>query len=1316
MADFNAEPYWDDFEATNGALEKNYMRILFRPGYAVQARELTQIQSIVQNQIKLFGNHIFQDGSPVIGGHLTLDSSVSYVKLERQDADNIDVDLENFLGVTVFNSSVPKTRARVIQTFDNETDRTLVVKYLRGAPFTAGQTLTTAAGATAIVAAGANIVGPASVVTINQGVFYVGGFFVTVLPQTIVLDAYSNQPSYRIGLQINEEIVTESLDAALLDPAQNSFNYQAPGAHRYQFGLELAKRTLGSVDDRRFFELLRVENGVITKQVSYPIYSELEKTLARRTYDESGNYAVKPFKINLTANNTGGTENTSSFIVNIEPGKAYVRGFEFETIGTNKLSNVRARTTKLNKDKELSVYYGNRLQITDIQSGTGGFIFSEDLDEFDIHCVPSGSVDLTGDSAKYAATKIGTAKLRNFDRAGSATNFHMYMTDVNFSPIITTVKATEAQRNYIRLQDNFSAITNAYVGGTISIVNSNGGLGNTATIVSYDGSTKIATCDLNFKTAPVTDTLISLSLPVSTAESVYVVNPTSYSSANLRANVALTSKVGEESTGNTYIEDASFDVNLFKIPNYYVKYEGEDNVDLYRRLPYKNVIFPSGVYNLVLNVPDELDFGADGELVSTADIQENLIVIPRTGTSAGQVLSLTYGSVTRTTNQSLLINTGLATFTGDVYVTVKVTQAEDNRRRVKNLVEANTALTAFDTPTNGIAVDGYGGVRINPSRGIAWFMTANTIMKVPGEKQSLFTPDVVAIKKIYDSANVSHAPNTTNMIDITDRYLFDSGQTDNYYDYASITLKPGSAPPSGQTAVLFDYFWHSGIGYLSAKSYTEDLYNSERIPIYKSKNGKTYNLRDTIDLRPIRDSAVPISGPTVAPYVTEKISPKVNVASGGFTVIANTSLTANTLIPPLTTGVVIKIGNEFKTVSSIINTNAVRVSTEFSASATNTDIYVVRNNMQYGGTLIQRPTDPFELDYEYYLPRIDKVVVTKDKEFKILNGVPSISPEEPVEDDNSMPICTMKVPPYTATLSSVILTPIENRRYTMKDISIIDEKVKAIDNYLKLKQSESDVISDPPKSPSTPTIDKPIYGTVVDEFDDLGVVDTNIDFACSIENGRLSTYKIVETFALQPTNSGLVNDKFVTLGYTEVPAVTQRAATLDRSESVQTAIIAKYEGYLTLTPESDYFYSTQHQPVNTNWYGRNNELRQETGPTALSVDDLLLSSIGYTGYENYIPKYVVGTSQPTAGQYVVYNYHYSQQPTQFEPVTLVPVPRNSTGAAPYTTINNYWSPTNNSLTPNDYFDYSSYESSWEQNTNLSASRSSIEDLYRFDLK
>ena len=59
---FNIEPYFDDFSE-----DKNYHRILFRPGYSVQARELSQLQSILQNQIERFGNHVFKDGSKVYG-------------------------------------------------------------------------------------------------------------------------------------------------------------------------------------------------------------------------------------------------------------------------------------------------------------------------------------------------------------------------------------------------------------------------------------------------------------------------------------------------------------------------------------------------------------------------------------------------------------------------------------------------------------------------------------------------------------------------------------------------------------------------------------------------------------------------------------------------------------------------------------------------------------------------------------------------------------------------------------------------------------------------------------------------------------------------------------------------------------------------------------------------------------------------------------------------------------------------------------------------------------------------------------------------
>jgi hypothetical protein len=76
---FNYDPYYDDFDE-----DKNFLRILFRPGYAVQARELTQLQTILANQIEKFGNHIFKSGSPIVGGKISLDDKANYITLESQ--------------------------------------------------------------------------------------------------------------------------------------------------------------------------------------------------------------------------------------------------------------------------------------------------------------------------------------------------------------------------------------------------------------------------------------------------------------------------------------------------------------------------------------------------------------------------------------------------------------------------------------------------------------------------------------------------------------------------------------------------------------------------------------------------------------------------------------------------------------------------------------------------------------------------------------------------------------------------------------------------------------------------------------------------------------------------------------------------------------------------------------------------------------------------------------------------------------------------------------------------------------------------------
>ena len=74
--DFNVSPYFDDFTE-----DKKFHRVMYRPAFAVQARELTTQQSIVQNQIEQFGDHVFTHGAMVIPGQISFDANYYAVKL-----------------------------------------------------------------------------------------------------------------------------------------------------------------------------------------------------------------------------------------------------------------------------------------------------------------------------------------------------------------------------------------------------------------------------------------------------------------------------------------------------------------------------------------------------------------------------------------------------------------------------------------------------------------------------------------------------------------------------------------------------------------------------------------------------------------------------------------------------------------------------------------------------------------------------------------------------------------------------------------------------------------------------------------------------------------------------------------------------------------------------------------------------------------------------------------------------------------------------------------------------------------------------------
>jgi len=268
MLNFNVDPYYDDFDPS-----KNFHRILFKPGAAVQARELTQSQTILQNQISNFADNIFSQNTPVTGGKVTVNLNCSYIKLNRQySGQNITVGQYNNLTILGGSNGFGTIVARVIATAEaTGTDAapgdppTLIVSYSSGVQFTDGLTLYVAGTnqpfATTIgTSGGTTCTGLSSVASISNGVFYVVngwslsntpnpdgsyskysiGNFVSVQSATIILSKYTNVPSLRIGLTISELITDYINDVSLLDPSLGSSNFQGPGADRYSVTLTLS--------------------------------------------------------------------------------------------------------------------------------------------------------------------------------------------------------------------------------------------------------------------------------------------------------------------------------------------------------------------------------------------------------------------------------------------------------------------------------------------------------------------------------------------------------------------------------------------------------------------------------------------------------------------------------------------------------------------------------------------------------------------------------------------------------------------------------------------------------------------------------------------------------------------------------------------------------------------------------------------------------------------------------------------------------------------------------------------------------------------
>ena len=486
-------PYYDDFDET-----KDFYQILFRPGFGVQARELTQLQTILQNQVQKFGEHVFKNGSQVTGGGFFTDQTQS-IKLTTGSNTVALSSFGNTIAVGA-NSGMYFKVKKIIPATGSDPD-TIIGSTISGGSgsfnvsnttflntFANNETLTffssngTVTVGTATTAAIANVNFDSLLVHQDTGVFYVDGYFTRMLANTVVAGKYSSNVNVIYGLTRSDTIVSSDDDSSLLDNATGASNFTAPGANRLQvklnpttISLDTYSTIANNVSGDNFFEQFRIVNGEIYTERPRPDYNNLNDVLARRTYEESGNYSLKNFRLI----NKITSANSANLFIEVSPGTAYIRGNRVQFYDSTELTINKARDTETNENYNISSYYGNYVKVNFLANG----MFDIDTAQrVELHNC-ANTVDAVANSSGGSDTKIGTAHVRQIDYesgTGAANNtvyrlflFKAEMDGANTFSDVKTIIAGNSFSNTTSAAANIVSGTGEFANGSTRIFEPN---------------------------------------------------------------------------------------------------------------------------------------------------------------------------------------------------------------------------------------------------------------------------------------------------------------------------------------------------------------------------------------------------------------------------------------------------------------------------------------------------------------------------------------------------------------------------------------------------------------------------------------------------------------------------------------------------------------------------------------------------------------------------------------------------------------------------------------------------------------------------
>lgn len=660
---------------------------------------------------------------------------------------------------------------------------------------------------------------------ITEGVIYQKGYFSRVSPQIVVVEKYrtttDGYPTQKvIGFDTVESIVNSNTDYTLLDNA-NTRNATAPGADRLKLTPTLVVKTLDEVAaNTEFFSIVEFAAGNPFKQIRDTKYNAIESNMARRTFEEHGNFVLDQFLVNSVSQSNALLDATT-FSVVVDPGTAYISGRRVETTNNYVVSADKGIDTRVVSNVNIDINLGSYIEVNELAGmfPTAKMVTVGLYDTEDNHY--SSAVGTTPASA---GTQIGTAKIRGVTHVDGVpgtpeAKYRIYLFDV----VMNTGK-------------NFSQVRSIFYNGT-----------NNKAVADVVGTAQLRETANNFL---VFKTRFNALKTLSSANIEFRARRTTINAA---ANGLSTSATLTVSAG----------------PNAYFPYAGTLTDNELRDI----IIVPNATVRSNTAITGTVSGTLGQNVVTGSGTSFVSQLYPgaylRIGTSQTmRIASITNNThLTTTSNLTAAAAANVARIELPAHVPVSLVDLPG----ASATVTSNTQLTiatgfVLDTATVGVNIS-YDLIVNQSAAAAAKTAKRKSYVKIQANTHSdgvtgpwcLGTPDAFRLRGVYRGNGTV----TVSDENITDAFYIDNNHNENYLDHSYLILKPNAKHTIGADDLLlveFDVFQNPADRPFTIDSYSIDdtkelavantTVHTADVPQFYAIKGSYYDLRDCIDFRP----------------------------------------------------------------------------------------------------------------------------------------------------------------------------------------------------------------------------------------------------------------------------------------------------------------------------------------------------------------------------------------------------------------------------------------------------------------------------------